>query len=585
MGIDNLSMNKIIDTDVLIIGGGAAALRSAIAAYDTGARTIVVLKGKRGQSGATVSPDSPGVAWQLADSCSGDQDNPEFHFHNIVDVGLGMADSGLARILAYEVVERSDELERWGLKFAPDPDGKKAHYTGYSCFGDQPRAHGILNSGYGHAGDVVRVLVKQLLCRDVIIHENVFISDLLVGNGKCIGAIGLDPDGEIVAYRSGSVVLVAGGARQIYPPEPGLTQIDTTGDGYTMALRAGAELTNMEFTQYMLHPIHPFPVNVPGVFWALLPKLKNNLGEDALAPYIPSSVSFDQVMYERTYHYPFSCRDNSKWLDIAFANEIREGRGTTERGLFLDFSEVNLNSFKPSRPQHIPENYHRKVELPNGLVQVRPAAHAINGGLRINNQAESTLPGLFAAGEVATGPHGADRLGGAMVSGSQVFGARAGRYAAKYALNTGLRPLSKETLVQPLSRLRSYNQGDRDASYVLKSLQEVTGTHLIVLRSEKGLEALIARIQGLIEDWLPQVRVQSVYTLRKAIEVENSLITAELMARAAHIRQESRGSHFREDYPKQDDKNWGVNIIFRIENGKLQHYKDSLNQEIAQFTS
>ena len=581
MGIDNLSTDKVISTEVLVIGGGGAAVRTAVAAFDAGAKTAVVLKGQRGRSGATVSPDSPGVAWQLADDCSSDSDSPEAHYRNIVDVGLGMADPRLARILAYEVVERSEELERWGLQFAPDPEGKKRHYTGYSCFGDQPRAHCILNSGYGHAGDVVRVLVEQIRARDIEVYENTFVTDLLVKDGTCAGAMALGPEGEIVVYRAGAVILVAGGARQIYPPEPGRTQIDTTGDGYAMALRAGAELTNMEFTQYMLHPIQPFPVKAPGVYWALFPKLKNRYGEDALATYLPPGVTREQVMHERTLHYPFSSRDSSKWLDIAFASEIRAGRGTAERGLILDFSEVNLSTFKPSRPQHMPEDYNRRVELPAGPVQVRPAAHAINGGLRINERAESTLPGLFAAGEAATGPHGADRLGGGMVSGSQVFGARAGKFAAEHARNVGVPTLTAATLAKPLARLQSFGRGARDADQVLAALQEATGTHLIVLRNEKGLETLIARIQELTEEWLPQVAVKNVHALRRAIEVENSLLTAELMARAARMRRESRGSHFREDYPAQDDENWRVNIIFRDENGKLRQEAGSLEQDTA----
>ena len=576
MGIENFKVDRIIETEVLVIGGGGAAVRAAVAAFDSGAETIVVLKGQLGCSGATVSPDSPGVAWQLADNCSTAEDSPEAHFRNIVDVGLGMADPRLARILAYELLARTEELENWGLKFVLDPKGKKPHYTGYSCFADQPRAHCILNSGNGHAGDVVQVLVDQIRARDIEVHENTFVTDLLVQNNLCVGALALGPEGEILVYRAGAVILGSGGARQIFPQETGRTLIDTTGDGYAMALRAGAELTNMEFTQYMLHPIAPFPVKVPGVFWALVPKLKNRLGEDALAPYLPSGINQTQVMVERTLHYPFSSRDCSKWLDIAFANEIRAGRGSDEGGLYLDFSNINLRAYKPSRPQHIPEDYDCPVDLPGSLVQVRPVAHAINGGLRINEQAESTLTGLFAIGEAAAGPHGADRLGGGMVPGSQVFGARAGKYAAMRVKGSGLSTLAPETLAQPLALMQSFNRGKREANQVLSALQAATGTHLIVLRNELGLEALIARIRELTETLLPQVPASSVSSLRQAIEVKNSLLTAELMARAALIRRESRGSHYREDYPNQDDENWRFNIIFRQTQGQLREEMDSL---------
>jgi len=571
MAIENAGIDRTFDTNVLVIGGGGAALRAAVGAYDAGAKTTVVLKGQRGRSGATVSPDSAGVAWQAADDCSSKEDSPEIHFQNIVDAGLGMADPRLARILAYEILERIEELETWGLRFIPDPEGKKPHYTGYSCFGDQPRAHGIANSGWGHAGDIVRVLVEQIKQRDIEVHENTFITDLIVQDGECCGALALGSDGRVVAYRAGAVVVAAGGARQMFPQEPGRTRIDTTGDGYAIALRAGAELTNMEFTQYMLHPVPPFPVKVPGSFWTLFPVLRNRHGEDALAPYLPPGVSGEQAMVERTLHYPFSSRDVSKWLDVAIATELREGRGTAEGGLYLDFSKVDLSTFNPSRPQHLPEDYSKPIELPEAYLQIRPAAHAINGGIRINEQTEATLRGLFAAGEVAAGPHGADRLGGGMVTNCQVFGARAGRFAGKHALEAGRRKLRPESLELPLARLRGYEQGERGAEDVLVALQEATGTGLMVTRSEKSLQTLIAKLRELKAEWLPQARIGDAATLRRAIEVENSLLTADLMARAALIRRESRGSHFREDYPHQDDENWRVNIVFRQEDGDLQN--------------
>jgi fumarate reductase (CoM/CoB) subunit A len=462
-----MNVDKTFDTDVLVIGGGGAALRAAVAAHDAGARVIVALKGKLGQCGATMSPNSRGVAWQMADECpnaadgADAHDSPEVHFRNILDAGLGMADPDLARILTYEVVERAEELERWGLQFIPDPAGRKRHYTAYSCFGDRPRAHGILNSGHGHAGDIVVVLGKQIAQHEVTVHEDVFVTDLIAHNGVCLGALALGPDGQIIAYRAGAVVLGTGGARQIYPTAPGRTPVDTTGDGYAMALRAGATLTNMEFGQYMLHAVPPFPVQCTGSFWALYPTLRNRHGEDALAPYLPPGMSREQAMWERTLHYPFSCRDASGSLDVAIASEVRAGRGSEQGALYLDFSGVDLRAFSPSRPQHLPEDRDGPAVLPDGLVQVRPSAHAINGGVLIDERAATTLPGLYAAGEVAAGPHGADRLGGGMVTNCQVFGARAGRFAAEYARGTGVHDLPVQALEQPLFRLYEFSRGDR----------------------------------------------------------------------------------------------------------------------------
>lgn len=563
-----VGVERTIETDVLVIGGGGAACRAAIAAHDAGARTILVLKGKLGASGATVAPGR-GVAWQAADDCSSPEDSPEVHFRNIMDAGLGMADPRLARLLAYEVLERMDELEDWGLRFVPDPSGRARHYSAYSCFGDQPRAHCILNSGHGHAGDIVMVLRKQMAMRDIEVHEEVFVSDLLVPDGVCRGALALGPNGEVVAYHTGAVVLAAGGARQLFPPA-GEHRIDTTGDGYAMALRAGARLTNMEYMQLMLRPTDFGPFDMPGSFWALFPVLRDEYGEDALAAYLPPGVTRQQAMYERTLHEPFSCRDASGWLDVAIATEVREGRGSPEGGLYLDFSQVDLNRFRPSRPNHIPVDYDKEVVLPKGRPQVRHAAHAINGGVLINGRAESTLPGLYAAGEVAAGPHGADRLGGGMVTNCQVFGARAGRYAAEWAFQGGDREPSPTSHALPLARLRRHGGGERRAEDVLVALQRASGAHLMVVRHERGLLQVLDRIQDLRRGWLPAVAARNARTLRRAIEVENSLLTAELMARAALMRRESRGSHFREDYPQQDDGTWRVNILFRQADGSLE---------------
>jgi fumarate reductase (CoM/CoB) subunit A len=564
-----MKISQIIDIDVLVVGGGGAACRAAIAAHDAGAKAILALKGPLGASGATVAPGRA-VAWQASDDCAGPDDSPEGHLHDILEAGLGMADPRLARILAYEVVERMKELERWGLRFAPDPQGKQQHFTAYSCFGTKPRAHTILNSGHGHAGDIVVALRRQIERRGIPVHENTFIIDLLVDEGYCVGALALDPDGRLIAYRAGAVVLGTGGARQIYPPA-GSHRIDTTGDGYAMALRAGAELTNMEYAQFMLGLLpSEHTLQVPGDFWALYPTVRNRLGEDALAPYLPPGVTREEAMWSRTLHAPFSCRDASGWLDIAIAAEVREGRGTLQGALWLDFSQVDLGAFRPSRPMHRPEDYTLAVILPAGWLEVRHTAHAINGGVRIDPQGRTSLPGLYAAGETAAGPHGADRLGGGMVTNCQVFGARAGEHAARFARQSGLCELNAASLERPLARLGRYGRGHGSSEEVLATLQHIAGRHLMVVRNRAGLERLLARIESLQHDDLPRCDVSAPDGLRRALEVENSLLTAELMARAALTREESRGSHFREDHPARDDARWRANILFLQVAGELR---------------
>lgn len=554
-------IDATVDTDVLVIGGGGAACRAAIAAHDGGARTILALKGELGGSGATVAPGR-GVAWQCADDCSSPVDSPDVHLANILDAGLGMADPRLARIVAYETPERTDELDRWGLAFVPDPTGRKRHFSTYSCFGDQPRAHSIMNSGHGHAGDIVVVLRRQMAQRDIRVDENVFITDLVVEDGACRGALALGPDGEVILYRAGAVVLGAGGARQLYP-SAGTRRIDTTGDGYAMALRAGAQLTNMAFGQFMLNPFGGGGLQVVGSPWALVPTFRDTTGADIVTPRLPPGVTAREAFWARTLHAPFSCRDASGWLDIAVVTAVREGRGTPEGGVWVDFSDVDVAAFTPSRPMHLPRDESVVLRLPEEPMQVRSSAHAVNGGVRIDEGGASTLAGLYAAGEVAAGPHGADRLGGGMVTNCQVFGLRAGRYAAEYALAMGVGEPSATALEPALARLARFGRGAGDAEAVLRDLQEETGRSLVVARHAQGLERLLDRIAQLRDKALPDVAVDGPGALRRAIEVENSLTTAHLMATAALARTESRGSHFREDFPTRDDAQWNVNIVFQ----------------------
>ncbi len=571
-------LDRIVETDVLIVGGGAAALRAAIGAGQTGARVTVALKGRTGKVGASVSPDSRAVAWQCADGCSGNTgDSQEVHFQEIVSTGLGMADPRLARIQAYEIVERTRELEEWGVEFVKDPTGRHKHFTAHSCFAKHHRAHSVRDTGRGHAGDVVWAMIDYAKRYNIDVHQDVFITDLLVENGVCVGAMALSSDGNPIAYRTGAVMFGAGGARQIFPTASSRHVIDTTGDGYAMALRAGAELTNMEFIQYMMGPREFRMLDIPGMYWSAFPKMRNRHGEEVLTRYLPERVTPEEAMRDRCLHMPFSTRDASGWIDIAVVKEENAGRGAPEGGLYLDFSECDLENYEPVIQHHFDEGkIQRKAIRPSSKARVVSSAHASNGGILINEQAEASLPGLFAAGEVCTGPHGADRLGGGMVSMGIVFGARAGRFAAEHALRTDRTALKQSSLAPALERLNANGNGKRDAEALFAKLQESMGRDFLNVKSGAGCEKLLSDIEELRGEWLPELVRNNLATQRRAIEADNSLQVAELMVRAGLMREESRGNHFREDFPKLDDQNWRKNIIFRQEDPFLTQTTRSL---------
>jgi fumarate reductase (CoM/CoB) subunit A len=557
-------IERVYDTDVLVVGAGAAASRTALAAVQTGARTIVAVKKRLGRSGATNYPRKGpyGSAWQAADGCSGPDDSPEVHYQDIMSAALGMADARMAWTLAHEAPERLLELEQWGFKLIADPESKQRHYSGYSCFASQPRAHGMAADPVGgHTGNMVATLAGKFTDQGVEVHEDTAVIDLLVEDGACVGALAVDPGGDLVAYRAGAVVLATGGAGQMFPLT--LTPGEITGDGYAMALRAGAELANMEFMQYMVRPVSGQPPSMAGPFWSLNPVVRDSTGVDTLRDALPPGVTAEQVFLERTLHYPFSSRDDSKWLDIAMQRAIQSGRGTARSAILVDFSDVDPSSAREARPQHRPTS--AQVELGDSVVEVTHAAHAINGGIRVDEWGQSAVPGLFAVGETIAGPHGADRLGGGMLSACNVFGARAGMRAAEYTCGVGKAAISSELLAAPLARLDRFRGTATSWFETRKVLKQLAASTLIVLRCPDRLASMLEEVRRLRHDLHDRMSVLVPESRVHVLDTENLLLTAEVMVRAALMRTESRGSHFREDYPERDDRRWLASIFWRME--------------------
>jgi L-aspartate oxidase len=337
---------------------------------------------------------------------------------------------------------------------------------------------------------------------------------------------------------------------------------EITGDGYAMAFRAGAELVNLEFMQYMLRIVAGRPPRVGGPVWVANPTLRNALCEEVLSRYLPPGVAPEQVMSERTLHYPFSCRDASGWLDVAVEQELRAGRGTRRGGAVVDFSGVDFSRVRPARPQHHPAS--AEVAPGDPQLEVAHSAHAINGGVRVDEWGQTAVPGLFAIGETIAGPHGADRLGGGMLAACNVFGARAGRAAAERARWAEPLELRPDDLAVARARLAGFGRGSTgDWLAIRKALRTLAGRHLVVVRNGAGLRECLEGVARLRREVLPEAPVPDPWALLRVLETDNLLLVAEVMARAALLRTESRGSHFREDYPESDDARWSLSIFWR----------------------
>ena len=538
--------SEILTTDVLVIGGGMAGCRAAIAAADYGGSVVLATKMPLNNGGASTFP----VA-EMAGYNAGDPDIPgdvEKHYEDIVNAGQGMANPLLARILAENAPGTIAELEKWGVVFEKEGDG---YYIFKSCFATSPRTHVIR----GHGEPIVKAMSGQIQLRsNITVADDLTVLELDVRDGRCCGAWAIKTDGTFVHISAGAVVIASGGATQVFTRN--LNPKDVSGDGYALAYDAGAELINMEFMQSGIGFSHPIVNMFNGYIWAAHPKLHNNLNEQFLGKYLPKGMTQEHVMDEHRRHFPFSSSDDSKYLEVGIQKEIRAGGGSPNRGIYADLRHLTddyIRSINDDCGLHhmwyIARDYMREkgVDLNSQIVEIAVFAHAINGGVNIDESASSTLPGLYAAGEAAGGPHGADRLGGNMMVTCQVFGKIAGENAAKWAAQNKAATYSN---MQPSEKIMQILHKRLDNEILIKELQEINQNNLLVCRSEESL----SRVLQFTEDAAHELETAKT---QDGVDTDNfrlyaMLLSSRLMAKAALQRKESRGSHFREDYPQKD---------------------------------
>jgi len=550
-------MARVMETDVLVIGGGGAAARAALEASLAGANVTLACKGTFGAigtrgAGATNSALSPfgilatpgwtgpltGGEKALAHMIAAP---PEQAFLNIIQVGLGMADPKLARILVEDAVETRTALLKWGAFFGE--------------FG--------LKS---HGAPIMEALVRQIRSSSITVLERTMVVSLLVQDGECVGAIGVgEMSGETIVIKARGTVVGTGGDAGLFMLT--MNPSCNTGDGYAMGYEAGAELMNLEFRQIFLGTVYPTRNMITN---GLPPhvKLTNAKGEEFLSKYLPAGASVEECLAQRQLHNPFSTRDPlSKYVDIAIVGEVKAGRGTEHHGIYLDRRDPRIPPIPLLRNEFW---LYRGVDFSRNLVEVGICHHSCLGGFRIDENGETTLPRLYAAGEAAAGPHGVDRIGGHMLLASQVFGARAGRHAAKQA--GASKPLDIDSRVLRVSEDRIEalrdRKGTRTPEEAKRKLQESAYYHLLVAKTEKSLTKLLSDVKNIKEEMIPHLSVRSPYELIEALELQNLLSLAEVEAAVCLERTESRGSHYREDFSDQDDTHWVKSVVVKNVNGK-----------------
>lgn len=536
-----------LNVDVLIIGAGGAGCRAAIGAADCGASVLMVSKVAPGKAGATAHPVAEMAGYNAGDPVV--PQDVQRHYEDMIAAGQGMANEKLAAIVAAGAPATIKQLEGWGVRFEHENGD---YYIFKSCFSRSPRTHVIR----GHGEPILKAMIEQIRQRpNIRVMDGVTVMGLSISGGACVGAYGFS-HGEMLHIGAKAVVLATGGSGYIF--ERNLNPYDVTGDGYSMAYHAGASLTNMEFMQIGMGFSWPLENIFNGYIWEGTPKLCASDGGDIFNGVLPDSLTARDVMHEHRKHFPFSTSDCSKYLEIAVHKTVREGRGTEHRGVSIDLSHMT-DEYIASLPDDcgihhmwpIAREYmlSKGIDLLRDKVEVACYAHAVNGGVKIGTDAMSDIEGLFAAGECAGGPHGADRLGGNMMVTCQVFGAIAGAKAAAYAFSNERGAADGDSLLymEEMERIL-YKKVDTDEMFT--RLKKETQDSLLVGRTEEGLNHLAEIIRDLSSE-LEDSPTEELPNERNVV-LYHGLTAAALMCESARYRKESRGAHHRADYPEKN---------------------------------
>jgi succinate dehydrogenase / fumarate reductase, flavoprotein subunit len=568
--------------DVLVIGSGGAGLRAAIEAAASGVSVAMISRSLLGKAHTVMAEG--GVAAALANV--DDRDSWKVHFSDTMRGGQYLNNWRMAEIHAKEAPDRVRELEAWGAVFDRTDDGKilQRNFGGHKY----PRL--------AHVGDrtgleLIRTLQDHAIHQNIQVYQEYTIISLLKDGEKVVGAFGYDREkGLFKVFQAKAVIIATGGMGRIYKISS--NSWDCTGGGISLAYHAGAELIDMEFVQF--HPTGMvWPPSVRGLLITEGVRgeggvLRNNLGKRFMFDDVPDlykgQTSTDE---EEGWRYTQGDKNAKRPPELltrdhvarCIMREVKAGRGTPHGGVFLDIAWIKEKI--SNAPEHIkrklPSMYHQfkelaGVDITKEPMEVGPTTHYIMGGIRIDADSQMTnVPGLFAAGECAAGLHGANRLGGNSLSDLLVFGKRSGEHAAEYAKQTHAVKVNEEQL-EELARWalapfeRESNGGSENPFQIQSHLQEKMQELVGIVRVEQELGEAIDIIKTISE----QVKKTGCGGNRgynpgwhTALELKHMVTVAEAIARAAKERKESRGGHFREDFPEKSEEYGKMNISIR----------------------
>lgn len=558
-------------TEVLIIGAGAAGTRAATACAEKGIKATLLTKGAFGKSGITVvgfdgfggNFDQPG-------------DSPEFHLEEIVKSGKFLCDQDIAEVMANEAQDVIRYCDQLGIKFSKE----NSEFHPYPTPGCKvPRMMKIFGGGNSLLAKLKKKAEEYGAHPPLIdVKEDTIISRILVKNDQVYGAIGLDiRKGIIRVFHSKAVILAGGGAGYLWPHSD--CPPESVGDAYALAYHAGVKVVNME--QQLFYPtIALFPQSIKGLEvsyeWCL------NKENPELGGWLVNGK-------DETF-YPLEEVGTRDFMTHVMTKEVSEGRGAPHGGVYLDITRCSES--RKAEIVGILHSHNRLlkfgIDIRNEKLEIAPAAHTTLGGVRINlvtdSEPQTNLNGFFACGEATGNVHGANRLAGHSYLDTQVFGARAGRFAAEFAKEADWISINGTQIENECNNVLSYLGEKKDgipASKLKEKIVKIVGECIGPIRNKEGLEKAIKEIELIKTNDLPRVDSPDIREYNNgwadAIEVRHMMDCAEMVANCALLREESRGTHFREDFPSMDNEQPVQHTVVQLQDGEMKLTTEPVN--------
>lgn len=551
---------KEYTTDVLVIGSGGAGCKCGIIASKKGEDVIIVSKGLSFKSGCTVLAEG---GYNAVFGYVDDEDSLQLHIQDTLKGGAFLNDLMLVHTLVTHSPDELIKLEAYGSLFDRQEDGRLAQRP----FGGQSyRRTCFKGDETGH--EMMLGLKQEVIRENIQIQDEVMITKLLydIDHTKIVGAMGISlQDSSIIIYHAKATVIATGGCGWLYPVTSNAMQ--KTGDGIMIAYDAGANVMDMEMVQFhptgMLSPKSRRGVLITEAVRGEGGHLINNEGERFMTNYDPRGELATRDIVAR-----------------AIYTEIQEGRGTPEGGVYLSVTHLPDEQVHTKLHTMVQQFKDIGVDITKEPMVVAPTAHHFMGGIKIDTECKTNIPNLFAAGEATSGVHGANRLGGNALADTQVFGNIAGESAAKCAKNTTLLMPDEKQVEDEIKRIKDLRcDGIYRPSDIKKELEEIMWKYVAIIRSEEGLLKAQECLDELDEK-TKDMKVPSFDEFNEeliiALELKNMINLSRLIVKSALLRKESRGAHYRLDYPDKNDMEFLKSFILNKDDPEFKTIKRGL---------